>query len=130
MPNLYNLSYAVHTDSISEWTVFFVFRLIGKLLYLLLVVGIVLWFIGVLKSNADIKDIQTDLHINATSDSDTARTEAVVEKDAILVYIKEGIFSVSKVEDVVESIRNTAVYKIQFYIQDLFGKIKKILPQQ
>lgn len=80
-------------------------RLIGKLLYLALIVVIVLWLVGVLKSNATLKNEVIRLHITANSDSGEDQAEKLMVKDAVLDYIQKGISNLTSVEDVENYIR-------------------------
>lgn len=81
-------------------------RFIGKLLFLLIVIGAILWVIGAVESNATLKNEIIRLHIIANSNSDEDQAEKLKVRDGVLAYIEEEISKLPSREEAENYIRS------------------------
>ena len=84
-------------------------KFIVKLFVLLIIAGIVLWFVGLLESNEALKNDIIRLHIIANSDSDADQAEKLNVRDGVLAYIEEEISKLPSKEEAEAYIRTKIV---------------------
>lgn len=81
-------------------------KFIVKVFVLLIIAGIILWFVGALESNETLKNDIIRLHIIANSDSEADQAEKLKVRDGVLAYIEEEISKLPSKEEAEEYIRS------------------------
>jgi len=80
-------------------------RFIGRVLFLLIVIGVILWLVGTLKSKATLKNEIIRLHIIANSNSEADQAEKIKVRDGILSHIQDEIAKLPSREEAENYIR-------------------------
>lgn len=89
---------AVHTGSISVWTVFFM-RQMGKRLGICLLLAALMWTVGLIRDRAFLNRELIRLHVVANSDSGQDQAVKLRVRDAVLESIRSDLAQVGNVEE-------------------------------
>ena len=80
----------VHTGVISVWTVFFMFKMVKRLISLCLILGIV-YCVSVVRDKKQLSDHVLRLHVVAASDSEMDQAVKLQVRDAVLGRVEQAM---------------------------------------